>query len=246
MARMKVARVLAVGIAVAVIESRVPGQETQGSREKWFTFDDAEEGKAPAGWRIGQANPTEAMATWAVVKDESASSGQKVFGVTRTKNSGSTYNVAMAEDTSFAGLDVTVRSKAVSGEEDQGGGVIWRCRDENNYYICRFNPLEGNFRAYKVVDGDRKMLASAQVVTKADTWYTIQVVMAGTRMACYLNGEKWLEADDDVFGQAGMVGLWTKADAVTYFDDLVVREYAEVEKTEEKGEGGGVEADAPR
>jgi hypothetical protein len=118
---------------------------------------------------------------------------------------------------------LTVQVKAVKGEEDQGGGPIWRCRDENNYYICRFNPLEGNYRVYKVVEGRRKQLDSVRIETQADRWYTVRVTMTGDRITCFLDGKKLLEAQDDTLTEPGMVGLWTKADAVASFDGLTVR-----------------------
>ncbi|MHC4786747.1 MAG: family 16 glycoside hydrolase, partial [Planctomycetota bacterium] len=125
--------------------------------------------------------------------------------------------------TSFRDLDLTVRVKAVSGTEDQGGGPIWRCRDRNNYYICRFNPLEGNFRVYVVIDGRRQQLASDRVELTAGRWYKIRVRMEGGDITCWLDGEELLYASDNTFERAGKVGLWTKADAVTSFDDLTVR-----------------------
>jgi len=106
------------------------------------------------------------------------------------------------------------------GEHDRGGGVIWRAKDENNYYVCRMNPLETNFRAYKVVDGKRKQLGSAEVKTESGKWYDLRVVMVGDHIQCYLAGERLLEVRDDQFKDAGVVGLWTKADASSSFDDF--------------------------
>ena len=113
--------------------------------------------------------------------------------------------------------------KAVSGDEDQGGGPIWRCKDENNYYICRFNPLEGNYRIYKVVNGKRKQLDTTRIETEPGKWYAVRVTMVGEHITCYLDGRKLLGVWDSTFEDFGMVGFWTKADAVTRFDDLVVR-----------------------
>ncbi len=187
-----------------------------------WPFDQDPAQAMPAGWRIRQTNPSEAMATWKVTADESAPTQAHVLACTQTKNYGHTFNLAITEKTSFEDLDMTVRVKAVQGEEDQGGGPIWRCRDENNYYICRFNPLEGNYRVYFVKDSKRKQLKSIKVETQPGTWYTVRVTMIGNRITCYLDGKKMLEAEDNTFTEAGLVGLWTKADAVTSFDDLTV------------------------
>ena len=118
-------------------------------------------------------------------------------------------------------MDITVRLKAVAGELDRGGGLVWRAKDKDNYYIARYNPLEDNFRVYKVEAGKRTQLQSARV--PGDTkWHTLRVTMSGTRITCYLDGTKHLETDDPTFPEAGKIGLWSKADAQSYFDDLIV------------------------
>ena len=187
-----------------------------------FTFDRDSTGVVPNGWSIGQTNSTKSLATWQVVADPTAPSKPNVMALANTENSDRTFNLAIAEGTSFTDLDLTLRVKAVSGDVDQGGGPIWRCRDENNYYICRFNPLESNLRVYKVVNGERKQLDSAMVGTRTAKWHTIRVRMVGEMITCYLDGKELLRAKDGTFRAAGTVGLWTKADAATWFDDLVV------------------------
>ena len=187
-----------------------------------FNFDIDETGQVPPDWSIRQTTPTTALATWQVIADDTAPSEPNVFALTKTRNEDQTFNVAIAEAAAFQDLDLSVRVKAVRGEIDQGGGPIWRCRDENNYYICRFNPLEGNFRVYKVVEGRRKQLLSARIETEADRWYAVRVVMINDRIQCYLDDEKLLDVRDATFKDAGLIGLWTKADAVTYFDNLTV------------------------
>ncbi len=198
-----------------------PGGDEPTART--WTFDDDSADKIPTGWSITETKPADQPATWKVVADETAPSKPNVLALTETKNSNGTFNLAVVPEAEFQDLDLTVKVKAVSGHEDQGGGPIWRCRDEKNYYVCRFNPLEGNYRVYKVVDAKRTKLASAKVDTLAGRWYTVRVTMVGPRITCYLDGKKLLEADDDALPDTGAVGLWTKADAATRFDDLVVR-----------------------
>ncbi|UCC29573.1 MAG: DUF1080 domain-containing protein [Phycisphaerales bacterium] len=187
-----------------------------------WSFDKDQANRIPNGWSVRQTNPTESLATWEVIADKSAPSRPNVMALTASNNYNGTYNLAIAEDSSFQNLDLTVRVKAAKGEEDQGGGPIWRCKDQDNYYICRFNPLESNYRVYKVVDGRRRQLDSAKIELHADCWYRLRVTMVGNRITCYLNGREMLEATDDTLSGPGMVGLWTKADAVTSFDDLEV------------------------
>ena len=187
-----------------------------------FTFDSDKVGLAPVAWSIRQTNPSNALATWKVTSDPTALSKPNVLTLSKTDNYGSTFNLAIAEGMTFRDLELSVRVKALSGEEDQGGGPIWRCKDENNYYVCRLNPLEGNFRVYFVKNGRRKQLNSTKVETKSEWWYTVRVTMVGSEISCYLDGKKLLEAKDETLAEGGMVGLWTKADATTSFDDLIV------------------------
>jgi len=102
-----------------------------------------------------------------------------------------------------------------------GGGIIWRAKDKENYYIARFNPLENNFRLYYVRDGARKTLASTRIALTAGKWHSMKIVQHGDSFEAYLDGKKLLEGSDNLFSDAGGVGLWTKADAVTSFDNFV-------------------------
>ena len=170
---------------------------------------------APGGPALGfQAE----AGTWEVVQD-----GANRVLAQKAKNDDGTFNVALLPKTSVKDFDMSVRLRAVAGTHDRGGGLVWRAKDKKNYYVCRYNPLEDNFRVYKVVDGKRTMFADAKTPGD-DKWHTVRVTMTGTKMTCYLDGKKHLEADDATFPNAGMVGLWSKADAQTHFDDLTVRE----------------------
>lgn len=190
----------------------------------WSFEAKADVGKVPAGWRITETNPTKAPATWKVISDETAPCGKQVFALTESANYNGTYNLALAEKSSYQDLHCAVQVKAVAGEEDQGGGPIWRCRDQDNYYICRINPLESNYRVYVVHEGKRRQLDSARVELEVGRWYTLSAGMIGDEITCYLDGRQMLRATDGTITTPGMVGLWTKADAVTSFDRLETRE----------------------
>ncbi len=111
--------------------------------------------------------------------------------------------------------------KAVRGKIDQGGGLVWRYQDAKNYYVARMNPLESNYRVYKVVDGKRTQLGTKEdVKIPAGEWHVLKIEQTGEQIECWLDGKKYLEVKDDTFTKAGRVGLWTKADAQTRFDDL--------------------------
>lgn len=141
----------------------------------------------------------------------------------KAKNENAVYNVALVRTTRCKNLDLSVRVKAVAGAIDQGGGLVWRAKDKGNYYICRYNPLEDNYRLYKVENGKRTQFADAKVPGDAK-WHTLRATMMGPKITCYLDGKALLEAEDSTFPESGKVGLWSKADAQTYFDDLEIRE----------------------
>ena len=187
-------------------------------------FDNVAVGKLPAGWKVDGTNQKGPLATWQVIKNTTAPSGDRVLAMTSPNHSfGGTFNLCWTDAVSFLDGEIQVRFKAVKGAEDQGGGVIWRVQDKKNYYIARFNPLENNFRLYSVRDGARKTLADAKIALPAGKWHTLKIVQRGKRFAGYINGKKLLEGTDTLFAKAGGVGLWTKADAVTSFDDFSVK-----------------------
>jgi hypothetical protein len=121
-------------------------------------------------------------------------------------------------------IDLTVRLRALEGKVDQGGGVIWRAKDAENYYIARYNPLEDNLRLYSVNAGRRKLLKGAPLKLNHTAWHTLRVTMQGEQIKVFLDRRERLSVEDSTFDDAGQIGLWTKADAVTQFDDLKLAE----------------------
>jgi hypothetical protein len=188
--------------------------------QKW-TFEDAKVAKLPANWSSAKTGKAEGS-IWKVQVDDSAPAGKHVLTQTSSAGPNPLFNLCVANKTSYKDVDLTVSFKALTGDIDQGGGPVWRYKDSNNYYIARMNPLEDNFRVYKVVDGRRKQLDSSRVKASAGKWHTIRVVHKGKHIQCYLNGKLHLDVKDDTFADAGKIGLWTKADAVTSFDKLSV------------------------
>src|SRR5262249_38968349 len=152
---------------------------------------------------------------WTIVADKDAPGGMALAQTKADKTA--TFNLCVATGTKHKDVDLTVSFKAMAGEADQGGGLVWRLKDGDNYYIARMNPLEDNFRLYKVVDGQRKQLATVDIALSAGKWHTMRVVHKGNKIECYLNGKKLLEATDSEFTMAGLIGVWTKADAQTRF-----------------------------
>ncbi|MCD6211985.1 MAG: DUF1080 domain-containing protein [Sulfurovum sp.] len=197
---------------------------TLQAKEKVWHFDDIPTGKLPIGWKVDATNPGGDLASWQVVRDKSAPSSSQVLALTSINhNNAAAFNLCWTDSISFLDGEIEVKFKASTGSVDQGGGVIWRVLDAENYYIARFNPLEDNFRLYSVKNGTRRELAGASVSLPAGEWHTLKIVQKGDRYAGYLNGKKYLEGRDDTFLKRGGAGLWSKADAVTSFDDFSVK-----------------------
>jgi hypothetical protein len=177
-------------------------------------FDDLKTGAPPPGWtatKTGKGDPK-----WQVVADDSAPSKPNVL-----KQSGeATYPVCIKDDTSVKNGFVEVKFKPLSGKEDQAGGVIWRCQDAENYYIARANALEDNVTIYHTVKGKRTEKKRAGMKVSSNEWHTLRVDFHGSHFTVSFDGKKALEWQDDTFKDAGKVGLWTKADSVTLFDDF--------------------------
>ena len=193
-----------------------------GQQRAEFSFEDTALGSPPPGWQVAETNGVGNLASWAVVEAGLGESGQRILSLEETRNRRQTYNLMLLPNIYPADLTVGVRVRAESGVEDQGGGLVWRAVDEQNYYIARWNPLEDNLRAYKVVDGRRTQLLTADVAADPDSWHGLVVSMTGERMEVRIDGEILLSGEDSTFPSGGRVGVWTKADAATSFDDLEV------------------------
>ena len=160
---------------------------------------------------------TSVTGRWAVEEMAGAPSGTRVLVQRATNNE---FNVIVAP-TSYADVDVTMKFKPISGREDASGGIVFRFND-GKYYVVRANALENNFRLY-YYDRGRREIATAKVKTPAlGQWHTVRVVAVGDRIQAWLDGVRYLDHRDTRF-KAGRVGLWTKADSVTAFDDLSIR-----------------------
>ena len=186
------------------------------------TFDNDSPGAPPNGWIItmtGKGQPK-----WTVERDESGPSNGQVL-----KQSGrATYPLALKQGTSVKDGFVEARFKPIDGSEDRAGGLVWRARDANNYYVVRANALEDNVVLYKTVDGKRSSLDivgqkggyGVKIPVRPNQWHVLRVEFAGSRFKVVFNGKELFEVDDVTFGEPGLVGLWTKADSVTSFADF--------------------------
>jgi hypothetical protein len=164
-----------------------------------------------AGW-------TTVDGQWVVEEMAGAPSGKKVLVQRATKNA---FNVIVAPGGPYGDVDISMKFKPIAGREDASGGIVFRFTD-GTYYVVRANALEDNFRLY-AYDRGRRQLATATVKPPAlGQWHTVRLVAVGDHIQAWLDGTRYLDHRDQRF-KAGRVGLWTKADSVTAFDDLTVR-----------------------
>ena len=185
-----------------------------------LSLDKAKVGELPKGWVTSKTGEGPGS-VWKVLEDKK---GKKVLAQTSNEGPNRIFNLCVAENTSFTDIDLTVAFKAKAGKLDQGGGPVWRYKDANNYYIARMNPLEDNYRVYKVVAGRRTQLGSVDIKIPSGEWHTLRVVHKADHIQCYLDDKSYLDVKDDTFKDAGKIGLWTKADAQTYFANMQARE----------------------
>jgi hypothetical protein len=184
-----------------------------------LSLDGVDVGKLPQGW-VATKTGEGSGSVWQVVEDPTTPHGKKVLAQTSDQGPNRLFNLCVAQESSFRDIDLSVAFKAVKGNLDQGGGLVWRYKDANNYYIARMNPLEDNYRVYKEVAGKRIQLGTVDVKVPAKTWHALRVLHKADHIQCFLNGKLYLNVKDDTFPDAGKVGLWTKADAQTYFADF--------------------------
>jgi len=198
-----------------------------GNIIKSWNFDIVPEGTLPAGWKIEATGQDKATAKWQVIKDTSAPLGPGVLSLTETNHTQpGVFNICWTNEISFFEGEIAVFLKANSGKIDQGGGPIWRVQDRNNYYIARYNPLEENLSIYYVKDGKRVMLGYTGKIELKDTWHVLKISHKGDRIRAFLDGDmKLMVNSGEHLTYQGGVGLWTKADAVTSFDNFTVVPY---------------------
>lgn len=191
-----------------------------GENPREITFAKPEPGQAHKGWSVAKTGMGEGS-VWRIVADETTPSKTGYAMAQTAAGPTQLYNLCVLDDSRFQDGTVSVAVKARTGKIDQGGGLVWRYVDANNYYVCRYNPKESNFRLYTVKDGKRKQLATREEIDlPEEKWFTVAVQHTGTAIVCSLNGKPMLEVKDETFPAAGKIGLWTKADAVTHFDQV--------------------------
>lgn len=213
----------------SAVAPEAPAPVQEPGKSMVYNFDKDTTGKLPSQFH-GALTGKGAAGTWEVKADSSAPSQPNVLAQTSTDKTSYRFPLGIADEGSFLNLDLSVRFKPISGEVDRAAGLVWRLKDANNYYIVRANALENNVVLYKVENGKRTDLPlkgegrtyGKKASVPSAQWSELRVVAGGNLFEVFLNGAKLYEVEDNTFTEAGKVGLWTKADSVTYFDDLKV------------------------
>jgi len=195
-------------------------------------FDSGPVGAIPPGWRSAVTHGG-APPRWEVLHDSGAPSAPNVLAQVSQDRTAGRFPLAIYDGGTIRDGELSVKFKPVSGQIDQAAGLVWRYQDPENYYIVRANALENNVVLYKVEHGERTSIAPKDLPSRSygirhvvpkQTWSELKVSFSGPSAIVYLNGERLFETEDKTFLKSGRVGLWTKADSVTYFDDFTFQE----------------------
>jgi hypothetical protein len=177
-------------------------------------FDQDRTGLAPEGWRCGVTGRGEPH--WSVEAATAAPTAPNVL-----RQSGyATFAWCARRDSELADGFVEVKFKPMQGREDRAGGLVWRFKDGDNYYVARANALENNLSLYYTVRGRRNTIKYVDAPVRANEWHALRVQFTARRIQVSLDGTQRIDVEDDHIGGAGAVGVWTKADSVTEFDDF--------------------------
>lgn len=186
-----------------------------------WSFDTDTMHAPPRGFSFGRTG-SGGSGRWVILADKDAPSGAQVLAQMEADDKEYRFPIAVADEPLMRDGSVRVRCKPVSGHTDRACGLVFRYRDADNYYVTRANALENNVRLYHVVKGDRRQFAGWNGKVATGQWHFLRVDAKGDHFQVYWEDKKVIDAHDITFPEAGKVGLWTKADSITYFDDLRV------------------------
>jgi Domain of Unknown Function (DUF1080) len=205
----------------AAVAAEKPAPQPASGKQFLYNFDGEAVGQLPAKFHAARTG-SGGESKWAAQGDPTAPSKPNIVAQTSTDQTDYRFPLLIADEGSFQDLELSVRFKAISGSVDRAAGLVFRLKDPNNYYVVRANALENNYRLYRVANGRRSQFAGVNLKVTSGEWHELRVEAAGNKITCYYDGARKIEATDNTFKDAGKIGLWTKADSVTYFDDLKV------------------------
>lgn len=205
-------------ITLLLLAAPVVGYGLESTTRVW-TFDNDLPKTLPPEFQIGTLFDGRPAGEWMVLETDRAKSSPRVLGQLMGKGAEHAYKTVLITGIKASDLDLHVSFLPIKGKADMGGGLIWRATDDRNYYLTRANPLEQNIRIYRVVNGVRQMLKNFDHIIDVRQWHTLRVIAKGCQVQVFFEDKQVFDLCDQTF-LTGQVGLWTKSDAVTYFDDL--------------------------
>lgn len=207
-------------LLISILMTAAPaiGSSPEDTTHTW-TFDNDPPETLPPGFQVGTLFDGRTAGEWKVLETDRAPSPPHVLGQLMGKGAEHAYKTVLINGMRASNLELQVSLLPIEGTADMGGGLIWRATDDRNYYLTRANPLEQNIRIYRVVKGVRHMLKNFDHVIDVRQWHTLRVITKGCQVQVFFDDKPVFDLCDQTF-TAGRVGLWTKSDAVTYFDDL--------------------------
>ena len=215
--------VLAVSLWMIIHPDRTVGPAAADiPKDTIWDFDEASPGTLPRAFAIGTLFDGRAAGDWKILITTRAKSASQVLAQLMPKGADQVSKLVLIDQTITSNVDLEVSFLSVSGKADMGGGVIWRARDDRNYYLLRASAVEQNIRLYRVVKGVRQLLKTHGRTVDQREWHTLRVMQHGCEIQVRYDDEPIFQLCDNTFPQ-GRIGLWTTSDAVTYFDDLHLR-----------------------
>jgi hypothetical protein len=210
-------------LLLLAVATAIPGVGfSLDSATRVWTFDNDLPESLPPEFQVGTLFDERPAGEWKILQPEMANNKTQVLGQLMGKGAEHAYKVVLVQGTTATDLDVRVSFLPISGKADMGGGLIWRATDDRNYYLTRANPLEQNIRVYRVVNGVRHLLQNFDQTIGMKKWHTLQVINRGCRIQVFYDEKQVFDLCDETFSVGG-IGLWTKSDAVTYFDNLQIQ-----------------------
>lgn len=212
-------RIVMIFVVLCRVWATVPSDAESAETSKTWNFDSLSSGTLPDGFRLGRLYDGRPAGDWQVLETADAVSAPHVLAQLSDKGAEHAYKMVLIDGTESSNLELSVSFRAVDGKGDMGGGLIWRAMDDRNYYLTRANPLEQNIRLYRVDRGVRKMIANRDQTIDVRKWHRLRVVTQGCQIQVFYDDMPVFDQCDQSLSK-GKIGLWTKSDAVSYFDDL--------------------------
>lgn len=214
--------VLTVLCATDLLGSPSLPAEPEATPGRQWNFDNAAPGSLPGSFIVGTLFDGRPAGEWKILITDRAQSASQVLAQVLPKGTDQVHKLLLVEGTESSNVDVTVSYLAVAGRADLGGGLVWRAADDRNYYLLRASLVEQKIRLYRVVKGVQQVVKQIDHPLSAAGWHRLRIMQRGCEIKAQYDEALLFRVCDNTFS-VGRIGLWTKADAVTYFDDLGLR-----------------------